>query len=96
MAVFLLNQVLDESLLKKEEFFILLHAEDNNNGLNFPHRKYARFDLDLLGKKKKFVCVLKQNVIRLCHHVPGLPGTLKNIKSSHCFTVRHLPYYLGS
>ena len=35
MAVFLLHQAFDEGALDEEEFFLLLHTEDNNNRPNF-------------------------------------------------------------
>ena len=34
------------------EFFLLLHAEDNNNRQNFPYWKYSRFALQLLHHDK--------------------------------------------
>ena len=35
-----------------ERFFILLHAEHNNNWPNLSYRKYVRFDLELLDGNK--------------------------------------------
>lgn len=48
IAVFFPNQVFDEGMLDKEKFFILYHAEDNNNQPNFPYRKHVQFGLELL------------------------------------------------
>ena len=74
IAVFLLSQTFDESVLGEVNFFILLHAQKNNNRSNFSYWKYSRFDLVLLDHEVCFsYCrFTKQNISYFCH-VFGVP-----------------------
>ena len=67
-----------------EGFFILLHAEDNNNWSNFLDWKPALFGLELVDKEKclsDFQCT-KEGIIRL-HHIFGLSEKYQIVISFH-------------
>lgn len=80
MVPLLLTQAYGEGLLKKQDIFISLLAEDSNNRSNIPHWKHARFDLKLLDNEKHLsvIRLTKLSVISLCH-VYGIHDTIKTI-----------------
>ena len=69
VSVFLLSQTFDESVLDEVNFFLLLHAQKNNNQSNFSYWKYSRFDSVLLDDEVCFSYsrFTKKNISYFCH-----------------------------